>query len=116
MAAGEARATRRHRRRTVRVAVELHTAAGVQPAVATTLGAGGLFVATAAPLPAGATLEVRFRLPGEREAEPPRHIAARVVWALAPRQAGSARSPGMGLAFTDPAAVASLAHALDASS
>lgn len=104
------RPIRRHRRCTVRVAVEMYGDFGSRRALATTLGAGGLFVATAEPLAAGATLAVCFRLPGEAI---PRRLAARVAWALSAAQAGSGRSPGMGLAFTDAAEVAALAHALD---
>ena len=104
------RPVRRHRRRTVRVEVDLFTSVGPRRAVATTLGAGGLFVATDAPLPPGARLQVAFRLPEDGVC---RRIDARVVWALAPADAGEGRSPGMGLAFTDPAQVASLAHALE---
>jgi uncharacterized protein (TIGR02266 family) len=96
----------------VRVEVVVFTAEGERRALATTLGAGGLFVATDAPPPAGTPLEVAFRLPEDGLL---RRLAARVVWALPPAQAGAGRSPGMGLAFTDPLAVSDLAHAMEAS-
>jgi Tfp pilus assembly protein PilZ len=109
MGASAPRPIRRHRRRTVRVEIELAGPFGARRALATTLGAGGLFVETDQPLDAGATLEVAFQLVGDTC---PRRIAARVVWTLPPEEAGPHRA-GMGLAFTDPAAVAALAHALE---
>lgn len=95
----------------MRVQVELRGPFGRRAAVATTLGAGGLFVATDAPLPVGETLEVAFQLPDDGVR---RRIDARVAWTLPVERAGPDRGAGMGLAFTDPVEVASLAHALDA--
>ena len=101
---------RRFRRRTVRVLVDFRTAGGVRCEYATTLGAGGMFVSTEEPLPAGETLKVRFRLPGSERVH---EIEARVVWAERPDVADTPRPPGMGLAFTDAAATAVLARELE---
>ncbi|MDH5566906.1 MAG: hypothetical protein OEY15_09595, partial [Myxococcales bacterium] len=56
------RHTRRYRRRTVRVRVEYEAAQGRRGATATTLGAGGMFVATQEPLPVRALTVLRFRV------------------------------------------------------
>lgn len=101
-------ATRRFRRRTVRIAVRFAVHDEEREATATTLGAGGLFVQTGRPLPRGTRLAVRFHLPGSDEIFA---LAARVVFAQEPSGSGSA---GMGLEFTDAVAVARLAHALEA--
>jgi uncharacterized protein (TIGR02266 family) len=101
---------RRYRRMTVRLsAVFLHQ--GVErPVIATTLGAGGLFVSTDEPLPKGSTLRIRFQLPGGvREHE----LDARVVWAHKKGDPGE-QGHGMGLAFTNAAQSATLATELDA--
>jgi Tfp pilus assembly protein PilZ len=100
---------RRYRRMTVRLhAVYVHR--GVEhEVVATTLGAGGLFVSSDDPLPKGIRLRIRFRLPGGiREHE----LDARVVWAHRQGDPGS-QGHGMGLAFTNPAQSAPLATELD---
>lgn len=88
------RTQRRFPRLTVRVDVRLETPQGPLEATATTLGAGGLFVATTASLAPHTPLQVRFRLPGEEEVL---HFDARVVWCAA-AEAG-APSAGMGLEF-----------------
>lgn len=104
------RRRRRHRRMTVRIQVEYATPQGTGRAQATTLGAGGLFIATDSPLPEGTLLAVSFALPGGAQ----RHrIAGRVVWCERP--GGSpGRTPGMGIAFKDPSAVGALAVELEA--
>jgi uncharacterized protein (TIGR02266 family) len=103
------RHTRRYRRRTIRVSVEYETLEGRQHATATTLGAGGMFIATESPHAASTLVVVRFRL----EAGGTCHeIDGRVVWANQPGAAG-ARAPGMGVEFTDPAACAKLARELE---
>ena len=101
---------RRWRRRTTSLDVVYTSPDGAAVARATTLGAGGLFVRTGAAPPAGAPLYVRFRPPGAAALI---EMAARVVWVLAPDAAGP-HAPGMGVAFTDPAQIASLARALEA--
>lgn len=101
---------RRHRRRTVRVLVEYTSDAGHCRDTATTLGAGGLFIETEAPLPTGARLKLHFQLPGDAEEHA---IEGRVVWARRPVETGI-HAPGMGVEFTDPAASARLARSLDA--
>ena len=102
---------RRYRRMTVRLrAVYLH--AGVShAAIATTLGAGGLFVATDEPLPRGSELRIAFCVPGSLRSH---ELDARVVWSHRPGDPGQPGGHGMGLAFTNPAACATLAHELDA--
>jgi uncharacterized protein (TIGR02266 family) len=103
------RTRRRHRRLTLRIAVEYTTRSGVRRAEATTLGAGGLFIASDDPLPKGAPLIVAFVLPGGSH----RHeIPGRVVWSQ--RDDGHSR-PGMGIAFKDPAASSVLASELEQS-
>ena len=100
------RTRRRHRRLTLRVAVTYATPAGTHAAEATTLGAGGLFIATAAPLPKGTPLVVTFTLPGSAR----RHrIPGRVVWSQRDGRGGA----GMGIAFRDPASCSALAAELE---
>jgi uncharacterized protein (TIGR02266 family) len=95
---------------TVRIRAVYEHAGAVREATATTLGAGGLFVATDDPPPPGSALRIRFRVPGgAREHD----LAARVVWTHRPGDPGS-QSHGMGLAFTSPAACAALAAELEA--
>jgi uncharacterized protein (TIGR02266 family) len=108
-ARGRERPRRRHRRRTLRVRVEIAVGARRSTGWATTLGAGGLFVATDTPLPAGAKLAARFQLPGSATVH---EIAGRVAWTRPPGAAGS-YSAGMGVAFTDRAAAARLARELE---
>jgi uncharacterized protein (TIGR02266 family) len=104
--------TRRFRRRTLRVRVELDLNGATREEWATTLGAGGLFLETAEPIRVGTRLRLRFRLPGGRTLH---ELDGRVVWAMAARPgAGSpAPSPGIGVEFTDVAATAALAHELE---
>jgi uncharacterized protein (TIGR02266 family) len=106
----ERRPGRRFKRRTVRVLVDYVSDAGVRCEYATTLGAGGLFVATEEPLATGAGLVLRFRLPGS---ETLHTVPGRVVWRQPPDAASTARTPGMGIAFTDAAATAALARELE---
>jgi uncharacterized protein (TIGR02266 family) len=106
----ERRPARRFKRRTVRVLVDYVSDAGIRCEYATTLGAGGLFVATEEPLPPGAGLVLRFRLPGRDVLHT---VEGRVVWREPPDAAGTARTPGMGIAFTDAAATAALARELE---
>jgi uncharacterized protein (TIGR02266 family) len=100
--------TRRYRRVTARVRVRFSDAHGEREEIATTLGAGGLFVSTEDPLARGTPLKVRFRL---FEAGRDHEIEARVVWAKRPTDPGE-YAPGMGLEFRDPDAVSRLAAEL----
>lgn len=89
--------------------VEYDTAEGMQHAVATTLGAGGMFVATEEPLPVQTPLKLRFRL----EAGGALHeIEGHVVWANRPEDAHG-HTCGMGIEFGDPAARSALAWELE---
>jgi uncharacterized protein (TIGR02266 family) len=107
----ERRPARRFKRRTVRVLVDYVSDAGVRCEYATTLGAGGLFVATEQPLAVGARLVLRFRLPGSDVLHT---VEGRVAWRQAPDEAATpARAPGMGVAFVDAAATAVLARELE---
>ncbi len=100
---------RRYRRLTLRVMVEYTSSDGLREDPATTLGAGGLFIATESPLPEGSRLKLRFRLPGtERDWE----LEGRVAWA-AGAEARPAGSCGMGIEFTDRSCVARLARTLE---
>jgi uncharacterized protein (TIGR02266 family) len=103
------RPRRRYRRRTLRVLVEYVCENGLSTEPATTLGAGGLFIEGETPLPRGATLKMRFQLPGSQLMH---EIEGRVVWR---RRAGDPghHSPGMGIEFTDRAGAARLARELE---
>ena len=101
---------RRHRRRTVRVLVEIISERGLSVDPATTLGAGGLFIETESPLPEGARMKLRFALPGQDD---PHEIEGRVVWRRRPSDPGR-HAPGMGIEFTDRVAAARLAKSLEA--
>jgi uncharacterized protein (TIGR02266 family) len=94
----------------VRVLVDYVSREGVRCEYATTLGEGGVFVETEQPLPVGAPLRLRFRLPGgERLHE----VEGRVAWihVLQPSGDGS-RPPGMGIEFTDSVGAAGVAREL----
>ncbi len=99
---------RRHRRRTVRIQIDYLSEEGACRASATTLGAGGLFIATEKALPRGCALRICFRLSGS---ELRHEISGRVVWST-PRGA-SPHTPGMGIAFTDRQAQMILARELE---
>ena len=101
-----ARLRRRYPRLTLRVEVVLDTPAGRVAATATTLGAGGLFVATPALVAVHEPLVVRFHLPGD---DTELCLRAHVAWS---RPAGSG-SAGIGIAFDDADARADLAARLE---
>jgi uncharacterized protein (TIGR02266 family) len=103
------RRTRRYRRRTVRVEVAYDTPWGPQKGTATTLGAGGLFIATQETLDEHDRVVVRFRLPG---GDTLHEIEGRVAWANRPTDPHP-HTRGMGIEFTDPAASALLALELE---
>ncbi len=92
---------RRYRRLTLRVLVEYASEAGLHADLATTLGAGGLFIATDAPLAETTRLKLRFQLPGAAERW---EMEGRVAWA---------DDAGMGVEFVDRSAVSRLAAALE---
>jgi hypothetical protein len=92
---------RRYRRLTLRVVVEYASETGLHSELATTLGAGGLFIASADPLPETTLLKLRFQLPG---LETRWEVEGRVAWADA---------SGMGIEFVDRLAAAVLARALE---
>jgi uncharacterized protein (TIGR02266 family) len=100
--------TRRYRRRTMRVTVEYLTDAGPCRELATTLGAGGLFIDTEVPSLEASTLKLRFQLPGS---EIQHDIEGRVVWTRRATH-GNASAAGMGVEFTDRRARAKLAKEL----
>lgn len=102
------RPERRYRRLTLRIEIELETPSGRRRALATTLGAGGLFVATDTPLDDGERLRVHFRLPDDPD---PLCLTARVVWREPPGE--DVPTPGMGLEFTDAGARSALAVRLE---
>lgn len=101
---------RRYRRLTLRIEVEYEVGGETRRDVATTLGAGGLFVATEEPLDEGSSLLARFRLPGGSTLH---EIAARVVWCHRKGDRPSQTS-GMGISFADPRNGAVLAAELEA--
>jgi uncharacterized protein (TIGR02266 family) len=105
------REQRRFRRLTVRIEVSyLALREGqVASAIATTLGAGGLYIRTDDPLPRGEALRVRFKLRGSgREHE----LAAQVVWANGEDAPVPPSGRGMGIAFRDAKAQQRLARDL----
>ena len=98
---------RRYPRLTLRVDVVIEAASERMQAVATTLGAGGLFVATRAPLPPRTPLIVWFRLPGDTAEL---RFQCHVAWS---KTADGAVTPGVGLEFDDPDARAEFAVLLE---
>jgi uncharacterized protein (TIGR02266 family) len=100
---------RRYRRLTVRVMVEYESDDGRRCDPATTLGAGGLFIATESPLAEGTRLQLCFRLP---DAEERWKIEGKVVWAQG-REAAGTHACGMGIEFSDRSVVTHLARALE---
>lgn len=107
MSLARPRPARRFPRLTLRVDVSLETREGRIDAVATTLGAGGLFVGVAEPPPVHTPLLARFRLPDDPR---PVRMAARVAWTAA----GPPCGPGMGVEFVDSEARSRLAAHLEA--
>jgi len=103
------RQTRRYRRRTVRVHVEYDAPDGTRDATATTLGAGGMFIATDNPLDEHSQILVRFQLEPQGLVH---EIQGRVVWANRPDDAHS-HTRGMGIEFKNPAACSQLARELE---
>jgi Tfp pilus assembly protein PilZ len=104
---------RRYRRLTVRIEVSYHWEGDgrVRTALATTLGAGGLFIPTEEPLARGTELRVRVRLPGTSRVY---ELPAQGVWANDATTPGVPESGhGMGIAFRDPAAQMRLARQLE---
>lgn len=111
MTARGAHGARRFRRRTLRVLVDCVAPDAILCEYATTLGAGGLFLETEHPLPSGTRLRLRFRLPGGRQLH---QLEGQVVWRQEAARDGTARTPGVGIEFVDPAATADLGRELDA--
>ena len=94
---------------TLRLEVEYDAEGETRHDIATTLGAGGLFIATESPLDEGSALMARFRLPGGSTLH---EIAGRVVWNHCKGDLPEQTS-GMGIAFADPANGAVLAADLE---
>ncbi|HXV36049.1 MAG TPA: PilZ domain-containing protein [Myxococcota bacterium] len=112
------RASRRYRRRTVRIQVEYLFDTDLRRESATTLGAGGLFIESDAPLAPGSLLKLPFQLAAGRALH---EIEGRVVWskraelgAAAGTAGAGAGSAGMGIEFLDRAAARALARDLEA--
>jgi len=102
--------TRRHRRMTVRILVDYQADGGIHCDYATTLGAGGMFLRTSLPLERGDDVKLRFRIPGGATLH---EIGAKVTWAYFSKAGEEKRTPGVGLQFTDAAAIARLARELE---
>lgn len=103
--------TREFRRRTVRILVDYQTPDGVRCDYATTLGAGGMFLESEGELAPGTPLKLRFKLPGDDELH---EIEGCVIWQRVDGASnGAAQNSGVGIRFTDAAAVARLARALE---
>lgn len=103
---------RQYRRRTVRVRVDYQVDGAMRSEWATTLGAGGMFIETEHPARNGARAKLRFRLSAQGAMH---EIEGRVAWSIgaAAPDRGLARSPGMGIEFTDAVASAALARELE---
>ena len=102
---------RRHRRQTIRILVDYHTPDGVRCDYATTLGAGGMFLATSDSLKRGDTMKLRFKLPGY---ETLHVLEGRVVWVRAGDGPGAnVVTPGAGIQFVDSVDTARLARELE---
>jgi len=104
--------TRRYRRQTIRVLVDYRTPDGLHCDYATTLGAGGMFLATTEALGKGDVLKLRFRLPSY---ETLHELEGRVVWVRAEgsRSGDPIGAPGAGVQFIDSSATAQLARELE---
>jgi Tfp pilus assembly protein PilZ len=100
---------RQFRRRTVRILVEYRSDTGLRRETATTLGAGGLFIETDAPVAEGSLLKLRFQV---SEAGPYHEIEGRVAWSKGIAE-GVVGAPGMGVEFASRAACKRLAAELD---
>lgn len=109
MSAASTPPMRRWRRRTVRLTVRWNVGDAVHEDLATTLGAGGLFIDTAEPLPRDARLLVSFAFGDSPE---PIDAPARVVFVHRPAGAAGRGRPGMGIEFTDASIVSRLARLL----
>lgn len=110
--AGRGPQRRRYHRLTVRleVAWRVEPEGSVEVGLATTLGAGGLFIPSPRPLVPGTQIRVRLVLPGQYAVH---DLPGEVVWANEPDTPGvPASGRGMGVAFRDRAAQARLARGL----
>ncbi len=99
---------RRFRRLTLRILVYYQGAEGLRCDHATTLGAGGLFIATDEPLAVGSGVKARFRLSDDGVLH---EIEGSVVWIRAEADA-HLRTPGMAIRFEDSLSMARLAREL----
>jgi len=106
MSAGSRASKRRYRRRTMRIMVDYLADSGPLRARATTLGAGGLFIETDSPAPAGSVLKLRFQLSTTGAQH---EIEGRVVWS---KSTGSG-ADGMGIEFLSRAATKAIAIELE---
>jgi Tfp pilus assembly protein PilZ len=109
MTTSETERRRRYRRQTVRVLVEYLSDAGVWCDTAITLGAGGMFIQTDAPLPIDSTIKLSFQLPGGSLLH---EFEGRVVWANRPSR-GASDALGMGIGWSDPRASQRLANEIE---
>ena len=89
--------------------VEYENGGGKRSDIATTLGAGGMFIATEDPLDVHTRVVVRFQIPGCAGYHT---LEARVVWADRPSDPAG-RSGGMGIEFIDARAYGALALELE---
>ena len=103
------RPSRRYRRLTLRVDVGYTGPDGPRVDTATTLGAGGLFIETDAPLDEGIELRLRFSLPDGGQSY---DIAGHIVWCRRPTDRHGQTS-GMGIEFTERESVVKLALDLE---
>ncbi len=100
---------RRYRRRTIRIVVDYVSNAGPRREIATTLGAGGLFIETDTPPREGTVLKLRFQI---TEDGMEHQMEGRVVWSRG-LHSDHVGSPGMGIEFTDRRAINNLATELE---
>jgi uncharacterized protein (TIGR02266 family) len=94
MASAQELNRRRYERADVTLFVLLRHDGGRVAEFARTLGAGGMFVESRAPRPAGTPVDLSFDLPGHGRRT---DVCGRVVWA----RADGGQRPGMGIEFVD---------------
>jgi len=96
---------------TVRIRIDYDSVHGSESGTATTLGAGGLFIESEHPPPAGSRVRLRFHL---REGGSEYDVEGRVVWTSARAdQQRESSSVGFGAQFADPLSASVIAGELN---
>ena len=107
MESGESQSVRRYRRSSVRILVDYVIDGHPRSDHVVSLSAGGAFIETKDPQPAGARLRLRFRMPDLSE---PLDVEGQVVWRNASDDPSDHQTPpGMAVRFDEPMSAAMLA-------